>query len=326
MNNYELDNILRHYPDFELCYESMIHNKVPKKYELVFAIPTGKKFIIWFTFFKDKDVLVLFELNKDKRIINGTFIPFEFENDLAYDTIFYGVYLTEIDSFVIEDIHYYKGINVSKLILKEKLHFINKFLKSYNKNQNFYFFLPFFWENKEENIIFSNEHKKKIMYQIHHLQYRSLYEIVPYLNYNLNQKTEKSKIDQPIYIPIRCDFRKPQYKHCAVFLISADIQYDIYHLFIYGKNNSKVYYNIAYIPDYKTSVFMNNIFRKIKENNNLDYIEESDDEEDFQNTKEDKYVDLQKVIQMECVFHSKFKRWVPKKIVKNQRIVHISQL
>ena len=199
-------------------------------------------------------------------------------------------------------------------------------MRSYNKNQNFYFFLPFFWENKEENIIFSNEHKKKIMYQIHHLQYRSLYEIVPYLNYNLNQKTEKSKIDQPIYIPIRCDFRKPQYKHCAVFLISADIQYDIYHLFIYGKNNSKIYYNIAYIPDYKTSVFMNNIFRKIKENNNLDYIEESDDEEDFQNTKEDKYVDLQKVIQMECVFHSKFKRWVPKRIVKNQRIVHISQL
>ena len=158
MNNYELDNILRHYPDFELCYESMIHNKVPKKYELVFAIPTGKIYNMVY-FFKDKDVLVLFELNKDKRIINGTFIPFEFENDLAYDTIFYGVYLTEIDSFVIEDIHYYKGINVSKLILKEKLHFINKFLKSYNKNQNFYFFLPFFWENKE-NIIFSNEHKK----------------------------------------------------------------------------------------------------------------------------------------------------------------------
>ena len=34
---------------------------------------------------------------------------------------------------------------------------------------------------------------RKIMYQIHHLQYRSLYEIVPYLNYNLNQKTKNLK-------------------------------------------------------------------------------------------------------------------------------------
>ena len=34
------------------------------------------------------------------------------------------------------------------------------------------------------------------------------------------------------------------------------------------------------IPDYKTSVFMNDLFRTIKENKNLDLLEESDDEED----------------------------------------------
>ena len=71
---------------------------------------------------------------------------------------------------------------------------------------------------------------------------------------------------------------------------------------------------------------MNKLFRKIKENDNLDYIEESDDEDDFQNIEPDKYVNLQKSLQMECVFHNKFKRWIPKRIVRNQRIVHISQL
>ena len=326
MNSNQIDEIMKHYPDFELSYESMLHNKVPNKYDLVFAIPTGKKYIIWFTFFRDENVLVLFELSKDKRLINGSFIPFEYEFDLVYNTIFYGVYLSEIDSFVIEDIHYYKGINISKLILNEKMYYILKFLKSYNKHQGFLFHLPVFWKNNNLDPSFPIQEKNKISYQIHHLQYRSLYEIVPYLNYNLNQKNEKSRRDQPIYIPIRCDFRKPQYKQNSVFLISADIQYDIYHLFVYGKNNSRIYYNIACIPDYKTSVFMNDIFRKIKENKNLDFIEESDDEEDFQDTKEDKYVDLQKIIQMECVFHSKFKRWIPKRIVRNQRIVHISQL
>ena len=71
---------------------------------------------------------------------------------------------------------------------------------------------------------------------------------------------------------------------------------------------------------------MNKLFRNIKENDNLDYIEESDDEDDFQNTEPDKYVKLQKSLQIECIFNSKFKGWIPKKTVYKQRIVHISQL
>jgi hypothetical protein len=53
------------------------------------------------------------------------------------------------------------------------------------------------------------------------------------------------------------------------------------------------------------------VFRKIRENKNLDYIEESDDEEDFQNSAEDKYVDLEKRVNMRCIFHRKFKKWTP---------------
>ena len=117
----------------------------------------------------------------------------------------------------------------------------------------------------------------------------------------------------------------PNIKIRRISLLSGHSIY-IYRLFAYGKNNTLVYINTAFIPDYKTSVFMNSIFRNIKENKNLDYIEESDDEEDFQNINEDKYVDLHKKVQMECVFHYKFKRWVPKKLVKQQRIVHVNQL
>ena len=50
---------------------------------------------------------------------------------------------------------------------------------------------------------------------------------------------------------------------------------------------------------------MNSLFRKIRENDNLDYIEESDDEDDFQNIDEDKYVDVNKVLYMECIFNKK---------------------
>jgi hypothetical protein len=84
---------------------------------------------------------------------------------------------------------------------------------------------------------------------------------------------------------------------------------------------------MAYIPNYKTSVMMNSLFRKIRENRNLDYIEESDDEDDFENIAEDKYVNLYKNLLMECEFHPKFKKWIPLKTVHpKSRIVHIMKL
>jgi hypothetical protein len=120
---------------------------------------------------------------------------------------------------------------------------------------------------------------------------------------------------------------KPQYRQSTVFKVMADVQYDIYHLYAYGKENSLEYYGIAYIQDYKTSVFMNRLFRNIRENENLDYIEESDDDEDFQNIEQDKYVDLKRTLNMECIFHSKFKRWIPSRIApNNSKIIHISRL
>jgi len=82
---------------------------------------------------------------------------------------------------------------------------------------------------------------------------------------------------------------------------------------------TKEKYDIAYIPNIKTSVFMNNIFRNIRENKNIDYIEESDDEDNFENTAEDKYVDLKKVVIMECSFHNKFKKWVPFKVLSDNQ-------
>ena len=72
---------------------------------------------------------------------------------------------------------------------------------------------------------------------------------------------------------------------------------------------------------------MNSLFRNIRENKNLDYIEESDDEADFQDVNPNKYVDTDKTIKMECMFHTKFKRWIPIKCAdKFNKVIHISRL
>jgi hypothetical protein len=116
----------------------------------------------------------------------------------------------------------------------------------------------------------------------------------------------------------------------TTFHVKADITNDIYHLYtelkgrnvemsdskvdrtIHGAERSELkYHSIAYIPNYKTSVFMNGIFRNIRENENLDYIEESDTEDDFDDVRPDKYVDLNKIVELKCIYSRKFKKWVP---------------
>jgi hypothetical protein len=107
-------------------------------------------------------------------------------------------------------------------------------------------------------------------------------------------------------------------KKYKIFIVSADIQNDIYNLVDPNDLSSYDISNklIASIPDYKTSVFMNALFRNIKENRSLDALEESDDEDEFENTNIDKFVDLNKKIKMKCVFNYKFKKWTPIECVK----------
>ena len=63
---------------------------------------------------------------------------------------------------------------------------------------------------------------------------------------------------------------------------------------------------------------MNGLFRTIKENANLDRLEESDDDEEFENTNEDKFVNLGKSLIMKCVYNRKFRKWQPTEIIANK--------
>jgi hypothetical protein len=61
---------------------------------------------------------------------------------------------------------------------------------------------------------------------------------------------------------------------------------------------------------------MNSLFRNIKENRCLDALEESDDEEEFENISHDKFIiDKSRVIKMECEYVPQFKKWLPIKRV-----------
>lgn len=354
LSNDETYELVHRFPKIELSYETIPHKKVSPSYNICLAIPQGKKGFIWFTYYKNEDVCFFMDINREKKISKIKNVSFDFDRSLCLGTIFYGTFIemeNKITIFMIEELFFYKGITMKNLFFGEKLGFLERIFKEdlpdFSKiNSEISICLPPLWtisEKKEYECPFDIPTKWKTKlseFQIHHIQYRCLSDIGPYMNVfnqnsfiNPNSKKVTDGISREsgckpfMTVPnIRIDLSKPQYKYPAVFLVSADLQYDIYHLFAYGRNSQSVYYNVAYIPNYTTSVFMNKIFRKIKENENLDAIEESDDEEEFENMSEDKYVDLQKTVAMECIFSQKFKKWIPKKIVQGQKIVHISQL
>lgn len=289
--------------------------------------------------------------------------------------------------FVIDDMFYYKGMSLKNMLFQEKLKYIDEFCKKmvvdkFDAIENcppnhllIVCVLAGMWPSYSIEEKIPEEFIEELAYTIHHIQYRDSAHISPHMNLSLNKKNvgQPSSISIPKHILMKqtknSDHRnsdhkninKPQYKHPAVFVVSADIQYDIYYLYAYcsslGSAGSSVsassksmdtkemhtnrkdndaqekdkdnliYYNVAYIPDYKTSVFMNNIFRKIKANSNLDVIEESEDEAEFGDLRPDKYVDLDKYVKIECVFHPKFRKWVPKKVVdEHSFVVNISKL
>ena len=396
----ETGRLLARFPKVELSYETISHKKVLPSYDIAVAIPHGKKYFAWFSFYGTQNVVYLMELNKERKIVKIHMCEHLLGAKISCDTVLYGVYLQDVGVFMIEDLLTYQGVSMKQSLFQEKLPWLYECLEKIHVDpdkgpEGLEFRVPAMWSNNsglrplllggfppqaklasentpetldnrnlsdpnssEEPEIVIPEKYRNLPYTIHHIQYRSFTQNLPWVNYPYNafatvRKIGVSKRTQgpgptiPVdYLPkdvaqnetqqppnihvfkqIRADFNKPQYRMRTVFQVTADIQYDIYHLNAYGQQKKMVYYNVAYIPNYKTSVMMNRLFRTIRENENLDAIEESDDEDDFQNVTEDKYVNLQKTLLMECQFHPKFKRWVPMRVMNQQcKVVHISQL
>ncbi len=254
--------ILKRLPNLKLPYEN-IHKKVLS--ELYYIIPKGKKHLVWFTYIKDKKVCIFIEINPgSKKMIKNLFVvPQTFNKKIVLGTVFYGTLIESKDKklFSIESIHFYKGKNIEEQNELFKLNLIKDILSSEIKQiiigrNGIGIGLPVITGSFEESISVA----KQLPYTVYSIQ-----------NRNLNNNT--NKFNSTLYKNYEYDDTK------YIFSIRPDIQNDIYHLYVNNYNNLEKY-DIAYIPDYQTSTMMNKLFRNIKENDNLDALEESDDEEE----------------------------------------------
>lgn len=338
------DQELRRFPaKIELSYETVSHKKVSDHYKICLAIPQSKKYFAWFTrnAMTNDNICLLHELNREKKISTTMSIKSTINGIVPTNTLLYGSFLDNV--FIIEDILQYGGeflqktAFIDKLVLYKKILFHGEMTSGTGTAINVEFGIPVMWLVDE--ITQYQDILKSVKYPIHHIQYRVLDNIAPFLNVQLNQRqnapcwTDTPLVSKPKSVQIRISYREwmniehPQYKMTTIFHVMADAQNDIYHLYAQDIHKRiKVYYDIAYISNCKMSVFMNGIFRKIKENVSLDAIEESDDEDDFQDMNPTKYVDLAKTVNMECKWNPKFKRWMPLRVVENNKVVSIYSL
>lgn len=246
-------------------------------YDICRLIPKGPKYTLWFTVNKKKPVITLLPGYIDKPYKLNKIYTCCFDK-LLINTLCHGTLIKYNNNniFFIENIIKFMNTNVKKYNWIEKYNYIYKVLNMIRHDINY--------TSDYLHIGIPISRKANIKHLIDKLHY-SIYSI-EYL-YKNRKNVEKNNVT---------------YK---ILMIKADKKPDIYNLY------NEEYIGKAHIPDYKTSVMMNSYFRNIKENSNLDYLEESDNDEEFENISPYKNVNIDTIYRFKCVLNERFNMWVP---------------
>jgi len=341
-------------PALELSYEPKLHKKVYS--ELYYIIPKGPKALVWYTYWLDQHVCLLVTLNERGNYSDIKLFPACFSDALALGTIIYGTHFIDKHRayFTCEKLYYYKGMPVkSKSKLEQLPILVDMFQKeveqvAYTTN-SLIVGLPVMTNNYEEALVLMEELPYKV-YGIGSISPASQalqppFAVRPPQSLRDNKRTQSFANDKRgvgVLLPMRTQTTASAKGGCGGFspgvvgvvgvkppgvvgvkppgvvgvkplCVRAGLAADTYMLYN-PSDNTLV--GTAMVSTYKCSVFLNGLFRNIKENANLDLLEESDDEEEFENAELDKFVNLDKTILMECVFLKRFQKWQPVKVIK----------
>mgnify|MGYP001227187263 FL=1 len=300
------------FPSFKLCYEKVAHNKVSS--DIYLTIPFGKKFFAWFTYIEKQCICIFLQIASKitKEIEDINVFPVCFDDSLSIGTVLYGTMFTHSKQkfFNVEDIHYYKGKHTSMQLMSNKLKIYNSLFKndlkqvSYSPN-----YVVFGMPNMSTNYEDLVKRGHFLNYNLYSIQGRLMNRISHYMNVRYNNR-------------ISVNYKALPSTKQATFLIRPNLQNDIYELY-YKESKELVFHSIALINNYKISVEMNKLYRNIRENDNLDTLEESEDEDEFENIDIDKYVDMSKEYLIKCTYYPNFQKWAPNpaEIVKDYSLI-----
>jgi hypothetical protein len=292
-------------PNIPQCVEAImdtpehIHN-------LCIAIPEGTKGMVWF---KQNKCYIL-TLSKDKRTfdsvsVDESVIYFPNQETLLYGT-FYFINNFEQFYFTVEDIFTYKNTNVSSYPIDVKINIWKYILDNettpfYTETSPFIIGIPFMTKCWKEMC----EILPHISYKIYSVRFHFEDEVmIEKMITTVSRIHYYYLFSQNHSTPIVPE----KVQQTNTFLVQADTTIDIYYLYTMS---SQEYVGIACVQTLATSTYLNTIFRNIKEDMNIDVLEESDDEDNYHMV-----VDTTKRVAMECVYNTRFKKWTPVKLTQ----------
>lgn len=241
-------------------------------------------------------------------------LPWDVPKEVTYGgiegTIIHGTYNCTAGIFTIGDIFYYRGKHVTYATWGEKLAMYRELFERW-KLPAAHFRLPYMMTRAEYQakadtlaaplvVQFFKEHSKKSS-----LIWQCRAGAGASTSTRAGAGTNKQQTTH---------YNKPRF---ARFWTKADVRDDIYHLYRKKEARPEDKVALAHIQNLKTSVRMNAIFRNIKENRRLDALEESDDEEDFENIEPNRYLlnagDGTGLIIKELLYEwqPRFQKWQP---------------
>jgi len=281
---------LNRFPSFEPPYEHTTHKDVRGNNRLFVALPFGKRCYAWFTHYKEQNVCFIVGLSPGRLQPTSVHpVITSFNSRLALGTVIYGtvVHRNDTSCFVMDDLLYDTGRDTTKIPYMQKLERFGELCSTQlghdiHHSKQMVFVLP----EMALDIVSMNRRLGTLQYPHHCI-----------LSVNLYGRTKRVKV---IIKTV----------HKSVFLVKPRVKSDTYELHV--QDNAKVcFHSIACVDTYKLSVVMNDTFRTVRENHYLDAIEESDDEDDFQDVSPDKHVHLDREFKILCKWNQRIKRWIP---------------
>jgi hypothetical protein len=238
-------------------------------------LPHGKKCILWFANIEGQDYSFLIELEKNKPSkVSFKYMCFDKSLSKYTGTLIYGTSIRR-NMFCAEKVVLY---NNNVMLNKNILHHMNllkMIIDTRIKQIDHEFFLKVCYPNISEDASF-------VLYASN-LPYR-VYQIRKTNNFNENI----------------------HHMACNFSVVQINSNRDIYELYL-KKGNRLHKYDSAFVNDYKTSLFLKEVFQDRKKK--YQDIEYSDDENDNEGTNDD--IMTSKSITLSCIYINNVKKWKP---------------
>jgi len=323
--------VRNNFPNIKPCYENYLNNySPPPSYDFCYATPVGNKSYIWITTVESKNFCFIIVTNNNKTNINDIknlnnhnfqiyILPVFFNCTLATQTLIIATkFNISHQTFItFDDIYFYKGNNTFNFSFSQKLQIFDILLNqeiTIKPYKHILLGLPIISNNYNQLL----QNISNLQYKIYAIKFKTSdsktiknilfsQEITYSLPYYQNHITQSRNINN-----ISNHSKHVQHVHQSQIkdlFVKPTIDMDTYHAYYNVQCLENDSCGMLHINNLKSSFHMNSIFRKVKENSNLDLLEESDDEDNYQNSYGN--IDPNTPIKITCIFNSSFNKWQP---------------